>query len=99
MFSAQFFFGAQWVSKKNGKTAASVKRLTLPLTFLFFALPTTMFEARLAQGSVLKKIIEAMKELVNDANLDCSASGVTLQVRGQAGHGGAVRAWAALVCF
>ncbi len=39
-----------------------------------------MFEARLTQGSLLKKIIEAMKELVTDANLDCTASGVTLQV-------------------
>jgi hypothetical protein len=40
----------------------------------------SMFEARLTQGSLLKKIVEAMKELVNDANLDCTASGITLQV-------------------
>jgi hypothetical protein len=39
-----------------------------------------MFEARLTQGSLLKKIVEAMKELVNEANLDCTASGITLQV-------------------
>jgi hypothetical protein len=40
----------------------------------------TMFEARLVQGNVLKKIVEAMKDLVTDANLDCSASGISMQV-------------------
>ncbi len=40
-----------------------------------------MFEARLLQGSLLKKLVEAMKDLVTDANLDCSPTGVTLQVR------------------
>jgi proliferating cell nuclear antigen len=39
-----------------------------------------MFEARLLQGSLLKKIIESIKDLVTDANLDCSATGMTLQV-------------------
>ena len=40
----------------------------------------TMFEARLAQGSLLKKLIEAIRELVTDANFDVSTSGVSLQV-------------------
>lgn len=40
-----------------------------------------MFEARLIQGSLLKKIVESMKDLVTDANLDCSESGISLQVR------------------
>jgi proliferating cell nuclear antigen len=40
-----------------------------------------MFEARLLQGSQLKKIIEAIRELVVDANLDCSDEGITMQVR------------------
>ena len=31
-----------------------------------------MFEARLAQGSILKLIIDAMKDLVSDANFECS---------------------------
>jgi proliferating cell nuclear antigen len=39
-----------------------------------------MFEARLLQGSQLKKIIEAIRELVVDANLDCSDEGITMQV-------------------
>ena len=38
-----------------------------------------MFEARLLQGSVLKKILEAVKDLVTDANFDCNSSGISLQ--------------------
>jgi Proliferating cell nuclear antigen, N-terminal domain len=39
-----------------------------------------MFEARIVQGSQLKKIIEAIRELVVDANLDCNEAGITMQV-------------------
>ena len=38
-----------------------------------------MFELRLVQGSLLKKVLEAIKDLVNDANFDCSATGFSLQ--------------------
>lgn len=38
-----------------------------------------MFEARLVQGSTIKKIIEAIRELVIDANLDCSPTGISMQ--------------------
>jgi len=38
-----------------------------------------MFEARLVQGSVLKKVLESIKDLVTDANFDCSATGYSLQ--------------------
>jgi len=38
-----------------------------------------MFEARLQQGSVIKKIVEAIKELVEEANFDCSENGIALQ--------------------
>ena len=38
-----------------------------------------MFEARLPQANLLKKVLESMKDLVTDANFDCSASGVSLQ--------------------
>lgn len=38
-----------------------------------------MFEARLIQGSTLKKIIESIRELVKDANLDCDENGITMQ--------------------
>lgn len=38
-----------------------------------------MFEARLKQASLLKKILEAIKELVTDANFDCNSNGISLQ--------------------
>lgn len=38
-----------------------------------------MFEARLEDGSIMKKIIESIKDLVNDCNLDCSEEEMTIQ--------------------
>lgn len=38
-----------------------------------------MFEAKLADGSLLKKILEAIKDLVNEATWECSDAGVSLQ--------------------
>ncbi|KAK7601570.1 hypothetical protein V9T40_009011 [Parthenolecanium corni] len=38
-----------------------------------------MFEARLVQSSILKKILEAIKDLLNEATFECSASGIQLQ--------------------
>lgn len=38
-----------------------------------------MFEARLPQGQILKKLIEAVRELVTDANFECKPSGLSLQ--------------------
>lgn len=38
-----------------------------------------MFQARLVQGSVLKKVLEALKDLINDACWDINLSGVNLQ--------------------
>jgi len=38
-----------------------------------------MFEARLLQGGLLKKLMESIKDLVTEANFDCSQSGITLQ--------------------
>ena len=37
------------------------------------------------QGQVLKKIIDAIKDLVTDGNLECSAEAISLQVRGRTG--------------
>ena len=34
-----------------------------------------MFEAKLAEGHIFKKIVEAIKDLVTDVNLDVSPSG------------------------
>ena len=38
-----------------------------------------MWQARITQGSLLKKLIEAVKDLVTEANFDCSATGIALQ--------------------
>eukprot|EP00735_Rhodelphis_limneticus_P009361 TRINITY_DN2705_c0_g1::TRINITY_DN2705_c0_g1_i1::g.27438::m.27438 TRINITY_DN2705_c0_g1::TRINITY_DN2705_c0_g1_i1::g.27438 ORF type:complete len:260 (+),score=88.76,sp/Q43124/PCNA_BRANA/62.55/7e-121,PCNA_N/PF00705.13/2.1e-55,PCNA_C/PF02747.10/3e-54,Rad1/PF02144.11/1.9e-06,Rad9/PF04139.8/3e-06 TRINITY_DN2705_c0_g1_i1:78-857(+) len=38
-----------------------------------------MFEARLSQGSLLKKMMEALKDLVDVANFDVSRTGISLQ--------------------
>ena len=34
-----------------------------------------MFEAKLTEGNILKKIIEAIKDLVTDVNIDISPAG------------------------
>ncbi|KAI9298773.1 proliferating cell nuclear antigen [Neoconidiobolus thromboides FSU 785] len=38
-----------------------------------------MLEAKLTQGSVLKKVIEALKDLVNEANFNCDDHGIKVQ--------------------
>jgi len=38
-----------------------------------------MFEARLAEGHILKKIMDSIKDLVDSANFDCSSTGISLQ--------------------
>ncbi|GAB1597364.1 proliferating cell nuclear antigen-like [Argonauta hians] len=38
-----------------------------------------MFEARLVQGSLLKKVLEAIKDLLSEAPWDCSSTGISLQ--------------------
>eukprot|EP00455_Lapot_gusevi_P056272 TRINITY_DN931_c0_g1_i1.p1 TRINITY_DN931_c0_g1~~TRINITY_DN931_c0_g1_i1.p1 ORF type:complete len:264 (+),score=115.15 TRINITY_DN931_c0_g1_i1:37-828(+) len=38
-----------------------------------------MFEARLKQGNLLKKLLDAIKDLVTEANFDCSSDGIALQ--------------------
>ena len=38
-----------------------------------------MFEARLVQGSLLKKVLEAIKDLLNEASWDCADYGIQLQ--------------------
>jgi len=38
-----------------------------------------MFEARIEEGNVLKKILDAIKDLVSDANFECTQQGLQLQ--------------------
>lgn len=44
--------------------------LPTPRVFLF-----EMFECHLVQGSVLRKLMEAVVALVNNANIECASSG------------------------
>jgi len=38
-----------------------------------------MFEARLVQGDLLKKVLESLKDLLNEATWDCADTGIQLQ--------------------
>jgi proliferating cell nuclear antigen PCNA len=38
-----------------------------------------MFEARLTQGGLLKKLVDAVKELCSDVNWDINAQGISMQ--------------------
>lgn len=38
-----------------------------------------MFEARLVNTLTLKRVLEAVKELLNEASFDCSDTGIQLQ--------------------
>lgn len=38
-----------------------------------------MFEARLVSTQTLKRVLEAVKELLNEASFDCSDTGIQLQ--------------------
>lgn len=40
-----------------------------------------MFEARLLKSSILKKVLEAIKDLLTQATFDCDDNGIHLQVR------------------
>lgn len=39
-----------------------------------------MFEARLIASSTLKKVLEAIKDLLNEATFDCSDSGIQVNI-------------------
>ena len=38
-----------------------------------------MLEARLSEASVLRKVLDAIKDLVKEANFDCNDTGIALQ--------------------
>jgi len=38
-----------------------------------------MLEALLSEGGILKRVLDSIKELVSDANFDCSSTGIALQ--------------------
>ncbi|OAX85392.1 proliferating cell nuclear antigen (pcna) [Emergomyces africanus] len=45
----------------------------------FWTSTDKMLEARLEQASLLKKVVDAIKDLVQDCNFDCNDSGIALQ--------------------
>ena len=48
--------------------------------YALFADLCIMFEARLVQGNLLKKVLESLKDLLNEATWDCTDTGIQLQV-------------------
>lgn len=38
-----------------------------------------MFEARLTQSAILKKVLDAVKDLLTEATFECSDSGIQVQ--------------------
>merc|ERR1712126_21621 len=71
-----------------GRPGADVKAIghtTVPCDFLllhsdrFTTKHIIMFEARLVQGSLLKKVLDSIKDLLNEASWDCADSGIQLQ--------------------
>lgn len=38
-----------------------------------------MFEASLAQSAILKKVLDAIKDLLNEANFECTDDGIKVQ--------------------
>ena len=38
-----------------------------------------MFEAKLTDGNILRKIVDSIKELVTDVNLEVSPNGISIQ--------------------
>lgn len=63
--------GAELYLQPKWRVLSSLPLLPPPLVFI-------MFEARIVQGSLLKKILEAVKDLVGDCNFECSSSGKQL---------------------
>lgn len=39
-----------------------------------------MFEARLVNATILKKILDAVKDLLNEGTFDCSDSGIQVSI-------------------
>jgi len=69
------------MGRLDSTTGPSVTHQTQLNQFLvsFTLQITKMFEARLVQGSLLKKVLEAIKDLLNEASWDCADTGIQLQ--------------------
>ncbi|EEH38002.2 proliferating cell nuclear antigen [Paracoccidioides lutzii Pb01] len=76
------------ISTTPGRTGAqylhsTISPATVPLVLSFNIYPPqltrVLLEARLEQASLLKKVVDAIKDLVQDCNFDCNDSGIALQ--------------------
>lgn len=54
-------------------------RVRVSLRCVGLSFSVKMFEARLIQGSVLKKVLEALKDLITEACWDLGSGGISLQ--------------------
>jgi hypothetical protein len=68
-------------SDVEGNSQALADKLYQILHFERVGPTQNMFEARLAQGSLLKRLAEALKELVGEVNFNVNSAGMTCQVR------------------
>ncbi|KAF4629137.1 hypothetical protein G7Y89_g9010 [Cudoniella acicularis] len=65
--------------RSSSATKTSRKHSTSQILSRFITLNLKMLEARLEQADLLKKVVDAIKDLVQDCNFDCNDSGVALQ--------------------
>lgn len=73
--------GEEAIKGALGGTAPS-RPVALPgsaRSLLPLAAAARMFEARLVQGSVLKRVLEALKDLITEACWDLGSGGISLQ--------------------
>jgi hypothetical protein len=50
----------------------------IPFKFLKLKISKEMFEATLKEASTLKRIVDAIKDLVTDVNIDATPQGISL---------------------
>ena len=67
------------IEPDSSSFAAITRRFLVPFSQISHLI-VKMFEARLVQGSLLKKVLEAVKDLLNEATWDCHGTGMNLQV-------------------
>ncbi|OAL17501.1 hypothetical protein AYO22_11633 [Fonsecaea multimorphosa] len=68
------------LSARSPHAKFETERLTYNgFTTLQAAEANMMLEARLEQAAMLKKVVDAIKDLVQDCNFDCNDSGIALQ--------------------
>jgi hypothetical protein len=79
-FSGLFFFLVQSrYDLAPDDTADSPEFPSVSLSPVATTFSLSMFEARLVQGNLLKKVLESLKDLLTEATWDCADTGIQLQ--------------------